>query len=479
MIILVNSKINSSNIQSSLGKPEYSYYFLLAQLIPAMEQFARVIELESPEEVDATYRKLSATGESVVFISASPPHLTPLDLQCPTVSLFAWEFPDAPDQPWDNNPCNDWRHPLKHLAGAIASSWESAQAVRNLDGHSCPVTSVPAAVWPHFGDLLPEGGWRPAATQRHFEFSGFVLDSHVLGLSANGLVQHAPRSPRYTRVNSAGKDKRGAIGQTLDIFRSWRAAIRNRKSKADAALPAGEVPPPNPAGTQPVANCRFELSGVVFCTVLSPKDGRKNWDDIVTAFCWAFRDNPDATLILKITHHDLELYRIFLLTLLSRLAPFRCRVLTLHGFLDDQQYRELISVSDFYVNASTCEGLCLPLMEFLSAGKPALAPRHTAMLDYLDENIAHVVDTAEELADWPHDPTGELRSRRHRLNWESLMLGFQTCERMARQEPDRYQRMSMNASQHMRRFCDTPVVARQLEDFLTPLLTPRHAGGAQ
>src|SRR5690606_6265582 len=97
----------------------------------------------------------------------------------------------------------------------------------------------------------------------------------------------------------------------------------------------------------------------------------------------------------------------------------------------------------------------------------------------LDENIAHVVDTAEELADWPHDPTGELRSRRHRLNWESLMLGFQTCERMARQEPDRYQRMSMNASQHMRHFCDTPVVARQLEDFLTPLLTPRHAGGAQ
>src|SRR5690606_41686685 len=69
MILLINSKIHSSNIQSSLGKPEYSYHFLLAQLIPAMEQFARVIELESPEEVDATYRKLSATGESVVFIS--------------------------------------------------------------------------------------------------------------------------------------------------------------------------------------------------------------------------------------------------------------------------------------------------------------------------------------------------------------------------------------------------------------------------
>src|SRR5690606_5950859 len=150
MIILVNSKINSSNIQSSLGKPEYSYYFLLAQLIPAMEQFARVIELESPEEVDATYRKLSATGESVVFYSDSPPHLTPLDMHRPDVYLFDLEFPNDPAQPWDNNTCNACRPPLKPLAGAIASCWEPGQAVRHLDGHSCTVTSVPAAVWPHF-----------------------------------------------------------------------------------------------------------------------------------------------------------------------------------------------------------------------------------------------------------------------------------------------------------------------------------------
>src|SRR5690554_8116598 len=102
---------------------------------------------------------------------------------------------------------------------------------------------------------------------------------------------------------------------------------------------------------------------------LNPMDGRKNRIHIHTAFCSPFRDTPDATLILQMTHHDLESYRIILLTLLSRLAPFQCRVVALHGFLHDDKYRELITLTDFYINASNAEGLCLPLMEFLSAGK--------------------------------------------------------------------------------------------------------------
>src|SRR5690606_14508541 len=121
----------------------------------------------------------------------------------------------------------------------------------------------------------------------------------------------------------------------------WRAALHRRRQLLASTAPDGVEPPPSMIGTQPVDNCRLELSGVVFCSMFSPSDGRKNWLDLVSAFCWAFRDTPDATLILKMTHHNLESYRIYLLTLLSRLAPFQCRVLTLHGYLDDQQYREL------------------------------------------------------------------------------------------------------------------------------------------
>lgn len=474
MIILINSKVSHTSIQASLGKPEYSYYFLLGQLKPALEAFARVIELDSHEAVDTTYKALSVTGETVIFLSATPPQLTPVDLQCPTVCLFAWEFPDAPDTPWDDNPCNDWRYTLERLAGAIACSEESAQAVRNLMGDTYSVAAIPAPVWGHFGKLMPAGGWRPLNQPRPFTFSGTAIDSPVLGLSANGLVQHAPRPPRHTHVSQPTTQKTGAWKQSAQILSSWFSTLRHQLPLAPQ--PEIHTPPPSHAGMEPARECQLELDGVVFCSVLSPKDGRKQWDDIISAFCWAFRDNPNATLLIKMVYHDLEFYRILLLTLLSRLAPFKCRVLVLHGFLDAEEYRQLIRVSDFYVNASTCEGLCLPLMEFLSAGKPALAPRHTAMLDYIDEDIARVVDTAVELADWSHDPMGELRSQRHRLNWESLMQGFRDCYQLAEHAPDRYQHMSKNAWQRMRAFADTPVVARQLQGFLTPLLANQSKG---
>ena len=55
----------------------------------------------------------------------------------------------------------------------------------------------------------------------------------------------------------------------------------------------------------------------------------------------------NATLVLKMTHNDMDLYRGTLLNLLARLSPFRCRVLVLHGFLEDPQYLQLIKASSY------------------------------------------------------------------------------------------------------------------------------------
>lgn len=469
MIILVSSKITQSSIEASLGKPEYSYFFLLKEFLPALERIASVIPVESVDQVDELYRQHSANGEAVIFLSVSPPQQTPVGLLCPTVCLFAWEFENVPDQPWEGEPRNDWRYVLQRIAGAIACSRESAEAVRKLTGPDYPVVAIPAPVWTRFQDLMPEEGWRSCREGRVFEFTGYAIDSPILGLSADGLVQHMARPDAFQPATAEKKPVVGRLERTRILYRSWRDELRKRHEARKAALPVGEQPPPSEVGVLPVQACRFELSGVVFCTVLNPRDGRKNWIDIVTAFCWAFRDTPDATLILKMTHHDLEYYRIILLTLLSRLAPFQCRVLVLHGFLDDRQYRELVSVSDFYVNASTGEGLCLPLMEFMASGKPALAPRHTAMLDYVDDDVARVVQTSVELACWAHDPCGIMRTRRHRLNWQSLMEGYRACYRLAREDAEGYRHMSLRAWQRLRDFSDVPVVADQLQAFLTPL----------
>lgn len=455
MIILVSSKVTQSSIQHSLGKPEYSYFFLLEEFLPALERIAQVISVESASQVDSLYRQYSAGGEAVIFLSVSPPQQTPVGLQCPTVCLFAWEFANAPDQAWEGEPRNDWRHVFQRIAGAIACSRESADAVRQLMGQDYPVAAIPAPVWSRFHDLMPETGWQPLTENRLLQFAGHVIDSPTLGLSASGLVQHMPR-PGWTPPASKAEPK-PRLRLLSRLYHRTRLMMSRRR--AAAAQSAAAAP----------QECHIELSGVVFSSVLNPRDGRKNWVDIITAFCWAFRDTTDATLVLKMTHHDLEYYRIVVLTLLSRLAPFKCRVLVIHGFLDDQQYRTLITATDFYVNASTGEGLCLPLMEFLAAGKPALAPKHTAMLDYLNEQMACLVHTSVEPACWAHDPHGTLRTYRHRLNWASLMQGYRDCYRLAHHDTASYQRMSHHAWQGLRSFSEVKTVARQLRRFLQPL----------
>ena len=42
-----------------------------------------------------------------------------------------------------------------------------------------------------------------------------------------------------------------------------------------------------------------QVDGVVYVSVFNPKDGRKNWHHLITAFCWAFREVDDATLVLR------------------------------------------------------------------------------------------------------------------------------------------------------------------------------------
>ncbi|MCQ8279199.1 glycosyltransferase [Acetobacteraceae bacterium KSS8] len=233
-----------------------------------------------------------------------------------------------------------------------------------------------------------------------------------------------------------------------------------------AAVDDGIAVRPKPAPSEPLPPvARVTLDGVVFTTMFSPRDGRKNWNDIVTAFCWAFRDTPGVTLAIKIVASDYE-YEAGLRQLLSELAPLRCRVVVLHGFLETEDYRALIGATTFYANASHCEGLCLPVLEFMSAGVPAIAPDHTAFEDYVTPDNAFVIPSGIENTVWPGDGRDLFRTTRYRIDWHALMLSFREAYRVAREEPERYAAMSANARDTMKGFCAMDRVEPALRGFL-------------
>lgn len=458
-LILIGSKISQDTIHSSLGKPEYSYYFLMKEFVPALERLGSVVEVKSLDEVDALFDQHSAQGRKVVFLSFSPPQQTPEGLRCPTIPVFAWEFDSIPTEAWGDEPRNDWRRVFASSGAALTLSREAADAVKAVMGRDYPIIALPAPVWDRFQGADMLDARRLNLSERLLRFTGHVIDSPHLGLSADCLVLPPPAAPEpLPAVPSASGQLRWLT--TKSLFKGWwaEAVAPFLPSVREAEQPS--VPLPPQAEPRQVA-----LRGVVYTTVLNPGDHRKNWIDMISAFCWAFHDVADATLVVKMTHHDLESYRVMLMTLLSRLAPFQCRIVVIHGFLADEEYRDLVRHSTYYVNTSVCEGLCLPLMEFLSCGKPAIGPRHTAMLDYLDEEVAFVVGSAPQPASWPHDSRALLRAYLHRLNWESLVTAYRESYATAKRPLD-YQRMSEAAERRMHDYCSVEQVSGRLGEFI-------------
>ena len=195
-------------------------------------------------------------------------------------------------------------------------------------------------------------------------------------------------------------------------------------------------------------------------------DGRKNWFDMLCGFCLALRDQADATLVFKLTHRDCDDAVLAMLGDLAKLQPFRCRVVLIDGYLPDDAYMELTALSSYTVNTSHGEGQCLPLMEYMSAGKPAIAPAHTAMADYITPANAFVLGSTHEPGTWPHDPRRAFRTRRYRINFETLLAAYQESYEVAKRQPARYRQMAAAAHYGLKEHCSRSKIRAGLQEFL-------------
>ncbi|WP_231708940.1 glycosyltransferase [Pseudomonas denitrificans (nom. rej.)] len=421
MLILIHSETNQRTIRANLGKPEYSYYFVLKEFRPILEQIGQVLEVTDPDTlVDALYDDCQARGEECVFLSFSPPHRTPVHYRCPTIPVFAWEFSTLPYESWQGEPRHNWHAVLGQVAAAITHSSFTVGAVHEAMGDDYPVASVPAPVWDRFAGRAEGIARQPLARSIELEVEGLLMDSRTLNIQAYGPAAHRQ-------------------GEPLDLN-----AGRGRHV--------------------------LTLDGVVYTSVFNPYDGRKNWIDMLGVFCWCFRDTPDATLVLKLTHHLVDDALNDMLHHLYKLQPYRCRIVLIHGYLDDADYERLVEATSYVVNTSYGEGQCLPLMEFMSCGKPAIAPANTAMLDYLDERNGFVIDCTPELTAWPHDPRAAYRTLRYIPVWDSIHEAYRRSYEVAHHEPQQYRQMSEQAIASLRQFCSQEVTRERLRHFLTQLL---------
>lgn len=479
MKIIVYSAMNAETVLQNFGEPEYSYYFVLREFMPLLEQIGQVQVVADPaSEVDPLYRAAAERGEPCVFLSFSPPHLTCLDLDCPTIAVFAWEFSSMPDETWwEDRPELDWRRSLQQCAGAIVHSQQSANAVRQLMGDSYPVVAIPAPLWDRMDPVRNHPSDASDPGSRCIEMArGALFDTR-----APDIARWLPTEQDIIRAVAESRGEipvdpnrgfrrapRSASRITLEYLVAWYQQVLSHRVP-EAWRPrlddwAARSDPWQPGRRQ------LALSGVVFTSLFNPLDGRKNWIDMLTAFCIEFRDEADATLVLKLGHRRQEEALQQILMVLPKLGRFRCRVVIMSGFLEDAAYRDLLKGSHFAVNTSHGEGQCLPLMEYLSCGKPAVAPQHSALADYINEDIAFVVDSSADATAWPHDPRIAYRTLRQQIDWSSLCKAFRAAYQCYRDDPERYQRMSDAAVKRMQQHCSIAGARARLKPLLQQLL---------
>lgn len=519
MKFLVYSQVTAARIAASLGLPEYSYYFVLRDFLPVLRQLGDVLVIEHPEvEVDPLYDVACAAGERCLFLSFSPPQKTPLGLRCPTIPVFAWEFSSIPNEHWLDELSQDWRYVLKKCGRGISHSGLTVQAVKAELGEAFPVISIPSPVWDKYQSLREQPSALPLQQSIRIQVrSGVVLDTHDVALepympgpdavakavaaaraskpadshtqapTEAPVVQHVPRQSRlqisrrylgewYLRVlrellpglpsPAPAQPAAPAAPATVElVIEAGNLRLEPLNQVEPSSLPKSGVKPLTPEWV--LSECSFELSGVVFTALFNPYDGRKNWVDMLTAFCAAFKDTADATLVFKLGHHEYQSALNDMLMCMARMPKFKCRVVLLQGFLDKVEFDSLIRASAFTVNASHGEGQCLPLMEFLSCGKPAVAPRHSAMLDYIDEEVAFIVDSWLDATAWSHDPRLAYRTLRHQIDWSSLVEAYRTAYQCVLNDPSRYEKMSAAAIERMRGHCSQAVATEKLRQFLS------------
>ena len=512
MRILVYSQVNAAQIAHSLGVPEYSYYFVLRDFLPVLRQLGEVIVVDVPElEVDKLYDEATRQGKRCVFLAFSPPHKTPLSLRCPTIPVFAWEFDSIPDEHWLGEQHQDWSHVLRHCGQAITHSGLTVEATLKVVGQAFPIISIPSPVWDKYQTARSQHKpWDAFMSVRITVKSGVVLDTqdvalepYMPNLDAVGNAVKAAREREQVQqtlasVQAAAEEpcrRQSLWGITRRYLGEWYlravrehlfggAAPSHGVGSALEVVPENQqenMQPRNPVEPQHLPRqglapqpsewelhaCHVDLSGVVFTTLFNPYDGRKNWVDMLTAFCAAFKDVSDATLVFKLGHHEYQSALNDMLMCMARMPPFQCRVILLQGYMEGVEFERLIAASTFVVNASHGEGQCLPLMEFLSCGKPAIAPRHSAMLDYIDEQIAFVVDSWLDASAWSHDPRLAYRTCRHQINWASLVQAYSDAYSCAVHDPERYATMSAAAIERMRNHCSIGVATARMKAFLT------------
>lgn len=502
LLFLISTPPSASAIRERLGWAAYSYHFVVEALRPLLEEMGTCQIVEQPESrLVFAVRKAEQAGLRPIHLAVTPPQDTYFSNVVPSILFPFWEFPEIPDRALAFDGRQNWSRVCRRADLLLTACGFTAEALRR-GGIDRPIHQVPVPIDPGWFDLP---GWKPGSS---WSYTGrcFVLgvDDPMVGSISPTTDSHQSTSitvvpagtdrprPVLTRVKSRlspatrqrlsawkravlghGPASLGSLGFKRWVYHSLRMRYHRyvRRWLSDDALEqvgrikqvirrrlaSGQalVEPPH------VVSRTVSVEGIVYTSIFNLRDPRKNAWDLLSSFLLAFRDRDDVTLVLKLVASPVDEH-MHVKELEERHKALgiehRCRVVVITDYLDDSEMLELARVTTIYVNTSRAEGACLPLQQYLAAGRPAVAPCHTSLADFMDNQVGWVVPSHPEPTHWPHDPEHRIETTWHRLVWSELKEQLERTAWVITHDPEQYQNKAEAARRRMDGYASRSVV---------------------
>jgi hypothetical protein len=451
-MIFTTSSFTSREMPDRCGDDCYSYFFVQRAFLPLLERHGDVAEVDQPQTrldeavADARRRRLAP-----LHLSFLPPQYMPLASDAPNVAFPFWEYPDVPDYDVAGKPENNWARMANRLDLLVTACDFTRDAFRRA-GVTTPAHVVPVPV---ADDYFQLADWQPG------ERTALDCACYLLPAAGRSAARVAGRRAAARAVVTGARDRlRGVYHRRVRprlpaVLHRGLAHSTRRVAGQPVALPSDPFPLPY------AASDRLELSGIIYTSILNPFDIRKNWRGLVEGFLRGLRDQADAMLVVKLavsrTMRQEALHN--LLTFYQRLGlRHRCRLAIVADYLSDEQMLRLTAASAYYVNTSTAEGACLPLQDYLAAGRPGIAPAHTAMAEYLDDKLAVLIDSHPEPTYWPWDPERRITTSWHKLEVDEIAARLRSSHELIVRDRQRYRDMAATGRERMRGFASAAAV---------------------
>ncbi len=470
--ILLSSYSSGATEGSRLGTAGYSYDFVARLFAPLLRRLGKVVEVRNPRsELSAAIQDAHRQDLEPIHVSFRPFQDAYLSSAARNVVVPAWEFPDIPDDAFDGNPQNNWIETANRCSLVLVGGPFTAK-VLDAAGVKTPIGIVPVPT-PDTYFNIPR--WQ-SDHRTVLDCSPYVFPDTDAPACADRRSSEGPASERQWLAEAL------RVGGLQAYRRLIKPCVPRRIGSVVAAALRAGLTAWQDQRLPCRASRRLELGGVVYTSIFNPDDGRKNWQDMITAFLHALRECEDATLVLKlITSNPLATGRV--LSFYRRLdVSHRCRLVLIPDFLGEADMLRLAQASTFYLTTTRAEGNCLPLMNYLAAGRPCVSPSHTAIADYFDADVGFVVESHPEPCAWPQDSRRRWRTTWHRLVWPSLVEQIRRSYRIAKKDQAAYEALAVTSQERMRQWAHPDAVWRQLQSAMAllpagtqPALPKQHA----